>query len=580
MKKWVYLILLCLCACTTNQPKRGTAIDEMAVDLHQGIAGNLAMRNGQKSPSPSEISKALMPDIKLRSPQRNYLQRRFDIAVKDVPARNFFAGLVTGTPISIVVSPEIKGNVTLSMKQATIEQVLQTMENVYGFAYDPIPGGYEILPNTLRTKIYPVNYLELERKSRSNMQLTSGEVLQSGAGATSSNALTGTSSSSTIPGATNTVASVIGNVETKSTVDFWKQLEKTVNSIVGTKDYKAEDRNKRQVTVNPLAGIVVVRATPKELKQVETYLDLVQNNMGRQVILEAKILEVTLSDEYQMGIDWKLFGATLNSYSDFPGTDIKLQDWPDAFNIKIKWNKSFETTIHALETQGNIQVLSSPRVATMNNQMSAIKVGNDEFFVTNVTANNNIATGSAIANPTQSVNLTPFFTGITLDVTPQINANNEVTLHIHPTVSLVKDQRKVIDLGTQGGVLDLPLANSTIRESDTIVHALNGQVVVIGGLMQNTTTENLGQMPFFGNIPFLGTLFRATKQDSKKTELVILLKPTIVDQKSMNKELTETTDEVMRLKSGFHSGSRPDVYGDEGEEPVTFGPRSGYQTER
>jgi MSHA biogenesis protein MshL len=141
-------------------------------------------------------------------------------------------------------------------------------------------------------------------------------------------------------------------------------------------------------------------------------------------------------------------------------------------------------------------------------------------------------------------------------------------------VSLVKDQRKVIDLGTQGGILNLPLANSTIRESDTIVHAKDGQVVVIGGLMQDTTTEGIGQVPWFGNVPFLGTLVRATKQTSQKSELVILLRPTLVNGKNTNHDLTVAARRIASLKRGYHFGGRPDIYGTQGEVPVMLGPKA------
>ncbi len=573
MKKGLLILVLSLAACTTNQPTDGTAIDDMNVDLHQGIAGNEALVKDSKgmTHTPRAITKALIPGIRMHSPQRNASQRRFDIAVKNIPARTFFTGLVADTPFSIVVSPEITGDITLSLKQVSIEQVLQTLEDVYGYAYNPIPGGYEILPNTLKSQIYAVNYLEMERKGRSRMRLSSGEVNQIGTQSGTSGSGSGSSqNSSSGGGQSNTVESTIGDVESRSLVDFWKQLEATLKNIIGTD-------GGRSVTVNPLAGVVVVRAMPKELKQVEAYLDMVQNSMDRQVILEAKILEVTLNNEFQMGIDWKIFGADLKAYNTFDGTDINKDKFTDAFKIAIQWIPvDFTTTIHALETQGNVQVLSSPRVATMNNQKSLIKVGSDEFFVTSIDSTQNVGTVGSTTNPTQSVNLTPFFSGITLDVTPQIDVNGDITLHVHPSVSLVEDQRKVIDLGSQGGILNLPLAHSTVRESDTIVHAKNGQVVIIGGLMQNQTVEDIAELPFFGNVPFLGTLFRATKQQSKKSELVILIKPTVLNQKTVTKHLIDTTQHVDRLKRGFHIGSRPDVFGTEAEEPVSLGPKAGY----
>ncbi len=557
-----------LAACKTHAPIKGTAVDEMNSVIQQAVANNKnAMRSDNTNGRGTPV-RALLPSLKVRDFSYSGGPRRFDVSVKNVPAQAFYMGLVADTNINMVVSPEIKGNVTLALKRVTIDQVLQALEDAYGYAYNSIPGGYEIIPNTLRTQIYKVNYLELQRKSRSNMTVSSGEVTASPNSGGVGNTTPGGNVSGSINNGNQAYSAVIGDVETKSTVDFWKSLQVTLQKIIGTS-------NGRTVTVNPVAGIVVVHASPRELKQVERYLDMVQNSMDRQVILEAKILEVNLTNEFQMGIDWRLFGARLNALSNFPNVGIMQSAFPDAYRVDVHWNpQDFTSVIQALETQGNVQVLSSPRVSAMNNQKAAIKVGFDEFFVTNVTQNQNVVSSGLVTQPTVNVNLTPFFSGITLDVTPQIDANGQVTLHIHPTVSEVKDQRKVIDLGTQGGTLNLPLANSRIRESDTIVHAKDGQVVVIGGLMQNSTTEGIGQVPWFGNIPFLGTLVRATKQNSQKSELVILLRPTLVKGKQTNKDLTTTARRFASLKRGFHIGGRPDIYGTQGEVPVMLGPKS------
>lgn len=606
--------MITVISCTTNQPVEGTAYDDMTVALHDGMHGNTQIKNIPTQP-PSTISHALVPGIKLGAPQKNWMHRKFDIAVKDVPAATFYTGLFNGTPVNVAVSPDIKGNITLNMKQVTIGQVLQALENTYDYTYYPISGGYEILPNTMQTKIYTINYLELERRSNSTMSMSSGEVTQANTygGSSSGSSSTGSSSTTNVysGGSSNnngqanaSTASVIGNVQTYSLFNFWKELEQTLCNIVGapnahtainqttqtntaTESYAKQptttDPNLPSVTVNPFGGVVVVRAKPKELKQVETYLDIIQNAVGRQVILEAKILEITLKNQYQMGIDWKLFGAHLNALKDFPGTDIRNVDFPNAFSITATFvPQDFTMTLRALELQGNVQVLSSPKVSTMNNQMSAIKVGTDEFFATGITQNNNttFVTGGVNGNQNQNIpNFSPFFSGITLDVTPQVDNQNNVTLHIHPAVSLVKEQIKTFNSG--GGprnAQSYPFAISTIRESDTIVHAKNGQVVVIGGLMSNATTEDVAQMPAFGSIPFLGTLLRNTKQQSQKTELVILLRATVVDRPNMNRQLAETTQRFAGAKRGFHIGGRPDIYGTEGEVPVVFGPAGGGYT--
>ncbi|MGH8677876.1 MAG: type II secretion system protein GspD, partial [Burkholderiales bacterium] len=177
------------------------------------------------------------------------------------------------------------------------------------------------------------------------------------------------------------------------------------------------------------------------------------------------------------------------------------------------------------ETQGNLQVLSSPRIATLNNQKALLKVGTDDFFVTNVATTTTTTGTTSTQSPTITVQ--PFFSGVALDVTPQIDQNSYITLHIHPSVSSVTERTKNIDLGT-AGQFRLPLASSNISESDTIVRVADGNIVAIGGLMKETQSRNRSQVPGLGNLPVVGNLFRSTGQQSVKTELVILIKPTVI----------------------------------------------------
>jgi MSHA biogenesis protein MshL len=185
---------------------------------------------------------------------------------------------------------------------------------------------------------------------------------------------------------------------------------------------------------------------------------------------------------------------------------------------------NFAALIQFLETQGNVQVLSSPRIATLNNQKAVLKVGIDEFFVTNVSTTTTTGTSTTT---TPSVTLQPFFSGIALDVTPQIDENNIITLHIHPSVSKVTTVNKVVDLGAAGSI-NLPLASSNISETDSIVRAQDGQIIAIGGLMKQATNDDRSQLPGVGDVPVLGNLFRNTSRSTVKRELVILLKPTVI----------------------------------------------------
>jgi MSHA biogenesis protein MshL len=185
----------------------------------------------------------------------------------------------------------------------------------------------------------------------------------------------------------------------------------------------------------------------------------------------------------------------------------------------------FEVFIELLKLQGDVQVLSSPRVSTVNNQKAVIKVGNEEFFVTDVSTTT--VTGAGATTSTPDITLTPFFSGIALDVTPQISDNGEVVLHIRPAVTEVVDRVKEIVVA--GSDQSLPLAFSTVRETDSIVRAKSGQIIVIGGLMQESTEQRQASVPVLGDIPALGRLFRHTREVTSKTELVILLRPVVVE---------------------------------------------------
>ena len=181
----------------------------------------------------------------------------------------------------------------------------------------------------------------------------------------------------------------------------------------------------------------------------------------------------------------------------------------------------------SLQTQGDVQVLSSPRIATLNNQKAVLKVGSDELYVTGVsttTTSNASGTGSS-SSP--SLTLQPFFSGIALDVTPQIDADGRVILHLHPQISTVGEKSKVIDLGALG-TYRLPLAASSVNQTDSIVRVRDGQIVAIGGLMREETRTETSGVPLLKDMPLVGGLFRQSTRLHSKRELVILMKPTVI----------------------------------------------------
>ena len=487
---------------------------------------------------------------------------RFSLNVEALSADKFFRSLVQDTPFNMVVHPDVVGLVSLQLSNVTVAEVMNVMRDVYGYDYVRQGSVYQVYPDALRTRIFRLNYLNLARSGMSEVQVSAGKVSDVGSG---QNGVSFDSGGQGLLGGDAGVGGggpqVVGTiVNTQGEADLWLEVTQTLNQLL-------RDQEGAEVTVTPQVGLVVVRAKPAGLRAVENYLQMVEGSVSRQVILEAKIIEVTLNEGFQSGIDWNTFGdASGGTFrplestqadgttvlvggsehrvaGDFvSGVNDIFNPLGTAFSLQAALG-DFDATLSLLRTQGAVQVLSSPRIATVNNQKAVIKVGSDEFFVTDISTNT-VTAGSAI-NINDSPELTPFFSGIALDVTPQISSQDEVILHVHPTVSEVTEQLKEI------GGQQVPLAASTIRESDSIVKARSGEIVVIGGLMQNSARDTNASVPLLGRIPLLGHLFRQKNQTGIKSELVILLKPVVVKPGVQQQFLEQSAQQTQTLRREF-----------------------------
>jgi MSHA biogenesis protein MshL len=371
-----------------------------------------------------------------------------------------------------------------------------------------------------------------------------------------------------VPGAFPTTRSLESSrISTQISSDLWRDLREALITLVGTGEG-------RSVVITPQSGVVVVRALPHEHRAIEQYLKATKISIERQVMLEAKIIEVTLSSSYQSGINWALFNrgrATVGQVSSTTGQTTTLGATGQVlssggvnidsaartittlgagalastnpagavFGLALQ-TSNFGALLQFLETQGSVQVLSSPRVATMNNSKAVLKVGTDNFFVTNVTTTT-ITSGTA-TQTSPSVQVQPFFSGIVLDVTPQIDEANMVTLHVHPSVSEVTEKDLQVNLGGTFAAIILPLAQSTISETDTIVRVSDGNIVAIGGLMSVGVQDNRG------GLPGAPALLRNSNVQLSKKELVILLKPTLIQSdRSWDQDLEDTRGRLQNL---------------------------------
>lgn len=562
----IFLLGISGCALEKELPpaRDNSEIDDtftQAIEENRKIAAN-NQRDKNKQASNKQVLDALLPPI---SQKNRYVKKenRFDVSVNDLSATQFYLGLVEDTDINIIVHPELSGNITLNLRNVTVSEVLMIVREVYGFDYKKKGNNYFIYPNAIQTRLFRINYINLIRSGSSSIDVSSGQITK-----TEGDSSDSSSSSGSDGGTSNTKFGT--QLKTDFKVDLWAELSASLRTIIG-------NEAGRNIVINPQTGIVLVKAMPDELARVDEFLQATQLIVGRQVLLEAKIVEVELSDGFQAGISWAALGKPgsgktitggqvgINTIASNVAFDTGIKKgtfdtlsseisgpFGGVFALALNLN-DFRAMIELLGTQGDVQVLSSPRIATMNNQKAVIKVGTDRYFVTDLNSSNTSGTdGSASEIP--DIELTPFFSGVALDVTPQIDESGEIILHIHPSISNVTEDDRVISFSDDIAI-SLPLAKSTIRESDSIIRAKNGQMVIIGGLMSTKATDDNSSIPFFGDIPLIGNAFKHQRELAVKSELVIMLKATYLENdKVINDTLQETQERFRRLDKYDVSG--------------------------
>lgn len=566
---WVLPVLLgvatlALTGCANMGARDNSTYKEINAELATAAAA-------QVKPAPQgAVNAALLPPLNIEMPKVSKPpEQRFDLVVNDAPATQVFLGIVSGTRYSMLVHPEVSGTISVNLKNVTVFEALDAIRELYGYDYKVDGTRIFIQPLTMQTRVFKLNYISGQRKGASDIRVISGSVSNS-----SSTGPTTPGGTTTTTGAPTSRAFETSKITTETETDFWSELRNSLTAIIGDKDG-------RKVVVSPQSGVVLIRAMPNEIRHVQAYLKATQLSVDRQVMLEAKIIEVQLNSGYQAGINWAAFRSGLSVGAVAPGTTLSANGGPltsptlaatpgstlaniatssaataanGLFGLAYQ-TSNFAALLSFLNTQGTVHVLSSPRIATLNNQMAVLKVGTDDFFVTNVSSTT--VTGTATTT-TPNVTLQPFFSGIALDVTPQISEAGEIILHIHPSVSLVTENLKTINLGGTLGSLNLPLASSAVSETDSVVRVQDGSIVAIGGLMRQSMTDDRSEVPVAGEVPVLGSLFRNTNRVSQKRELVILLKTTVVQGDSdWAQDILNSRERIQKLRPGntFEDGS-------------------------
>lgn len=562
----VTTLALLLAGCQTGPEPRATQ-DRIGAELKQALTDRPVPK------VPEAISAALLPPLAQALPRPAALpEQRFDLVVSNATVQQVYHAMASGSRYSILLPPTLTGTVSVNLKEVTMREALEVMREVHGLEYRIDGTRVYIQDATLQTRIFQVSYPSAKRTGRSDTKVISGSITSNTAGSAAGGG-----------GGSTTNNSEGSQIATTNDADFWKELDTALKAIVGTEAG-------RQVVMSAHTGTVVVRALPKEQREIESFLRAARLSIERQVMLEAKIVEVSLKEGFESGINWA--GLSNGNHRFSVGADPTRINVPGSIGtaagirpgsivtgvdgsatpptvtpttlgqlvaspfasggaglLGIAFTTSgFNGLLSFLETQGSVQVLSSPRVAAVNNQKAVLRVGTDDFFITNISTTTVASASGNVTTPTITVQ--PFFSGIALDVTPQIDEDGMVTMHVRPSVSEVSERTRIVNLGTLGS-FTLPLASSNVNETDTVVRVQDGHIVAIGGLMQQRQTGSRSQVPGAGDIPVAGNLFKRTDKSLDKRELVFLIKPTVIKGDAQWREDIAATDERMsRMGSG------------------------------
>jgi MSHA biogenesis protein MshL len=616
VKRTIVLLAATVCACSVLPPPPR--------EVDPALQG--AMSGGERRKS-SAADLDLLPPLRMEMPKvrGQPIDQRFDLSVTDAPAASVFNALASGTRYSMLVPPSVTGTISVNLKDVTLREALDAIRELYGYEYRVDGSRIFVQPSGIQARVFQVNYLAGQRRGLSQVRVSSNmdTTLQgSGSGTAGTSGISGTTGIGGV-GGPGSQAGVVGGapsrdstrVTTNQEAIFWTDLCEALAAIVfppgrdtlaqqpasgtpGISNTQGPDERQREacnrrhedqagvrsIVVSPHSGVVVVRGTASELRSVDTYLRATRLAVERQVMLEAKIVEVTLAEQFQSGVNWAIFGRSGGvgqltrplaspriptlfesrnpSLASVTGTtdaalsartiattalsDQLIGGPGGAVTGLAVASSNFGALLTFLESQGNVQVLSSPRVATLNNQKAVLKVGQDQLFVSNVevTPPTLNAVGATTTRPTIAPRFSTYFSGIVLDVTPQIDDRGNITLHIHPTINDVTTAIINMDLGESQNI-NVPTARNTIRETDTIVRVGDGAIVAIGGLMRTEVNDVRGGVPGAPDSGIAGFLLRSTNRVVEKKELVMLIKPTIIESESdWDKGLAESRNRL------------------------------------
>lgn len=535
---------------------------------------------------------AILPSVFVDHGSDVIVEERFNIVANNENAQTFFSNIVAGTDFGVTVSPEVEGTISLSLPNVTIDDVMQAVQQTYGYQISRRGNIYHVQPGGLQTRIFSVDYLNVSRIGSSSVQVSSSG--QNGSNGNNNN--NGSNGNFSNGGNFNNNNSGNfnngnqngnfgdqnngnfgggsgqgGQVTTQTESKFWEDFEEVIAALIGTTVERDNDagasggilsgitasrsgargQDGKSVVVQPQVGLVMVTAYPHELDRVAQYVARAQNILSREVTIQVQFLEVILNKGFQSAIDFDTFGpggeaGTNNTVTGQFGSNNDFTISGNSSPLSIATNfTDFNAVFQILESRGTTQVLSSPSLKVMNNQKAVFQDGDEEYFQTGLNATTIAGGNNTTTNA--SASLESFFSGISMDITPQISADGMITLHVHPTISTVVEQSKTIS-GEQ-----IPLARTSVRELDSVIRGEDGKIVVLGGLAYERSVDDLAGIPLANDIPVLGVAFDQRRRQTVKSEFIILLRPVIANPGTEERFIRDSNERFQRINQDINS---------------------------
>lgn len=589
-------LVLFVAACSSNPGQNpDTEVLRSIQDTLDQAAATLS--DSTAAPSQAEID-AILPSVFLADEMSAPVEERFNIVANRETAQSFFANLVAGTDFGVAVSPDLEGEISLSLPNVTIDDVMQAVQQTYGYQISRRGNIYHVQSGGLQTRLFTVDYLNVSRSGTSSVQVSSsGQSGQNGGNNQNGNNNNqngnfgnggnfnngGNSNNNNQNGNNNNQNGSFGGgqggqggqVSTQTESNFWEEFEEVIAALVGAEVRRDDDngantnagggilsglssaragsanRSGKSVVVQPQVGLIMVTAYPNELERVAEYIAHAQSILSREVTIQVQFLEVILNKGFQSAIDFDTFGpgGAVNGDNTVTGAFGSAGDFTISGNsnpLSIVTNfTDFDAVFRILESRGTTQVLSSPSLKVLNNQKAVFQDGDEEYFQTG--ASSTTIAGGNNTTTNASASLESFFSGISMDITPQISADGKITLHVHPTISTVVEQSKTIS-GEQ-----IPLARTSVRELDSVIRGEDGKIVVLGGLAYERSTDDLAGIPIANDIPILGAAFDQRRRSTVKSEFIILLRPMIANPASEERFIRDSNDRFRQINQDINS---------------------------